>query len=231
MYAGAYLDHGSGGVYKSIPTYIYTDYGTVTLLLDPCWESYTLTSVQAASVTLLEDAASGIANGDDSTYTYFSETDTALWGADYNYGSQQNPQSCQESPMNGTVTLSRGRFIASTNSAVLSETTTNTTDFLQYIGNLETATAYSGTACGNINASPRNTSNVTTSCTTAIQASYTLLTYATPVQIRDSSVKVGVLGQPSGKIYTFVKVLKSAIAGATRTTKWVATETFTVTSS
>ena len=231
IYAGAILDHGSGGVYKSIPTYIYTDYGTVTLLLDPCWESYTLTSVQAASVTLLEDAASGIANGDDSTYTYFSETDTALWGADYNYGSQQNPQSCQESPMNGTVTLSRGRFIASTNSAVLSETTTNTTDFLQYIGNLETATAYSGTACGNINASPRNTSNVTTSCTTAIQASYTLLTYATPVQIRDSSVKVGVLGQPSGKIYTFVKVLKSAITGATRTTKWVATETFTVTSS
>ena len=231
IYAAAILDHGSGGVYLSVPTYIYTDYGMVTLLLDPCWDSYNFTSVRAASVVLLADTASAIAQGDDSTYTYFSETDTALWGADYNYGSVQDQITCQENPMNGTVTLSRGRFMSSTNSVKLSETTTNTTDFLQYIGNIETASVYSGTACGNMNASPRNTTNVTTSCTSAIQAGYTLLTYATPVQIRDSSVKVGVLGQPSGKIYTFVKVLSSAIAGAPIANKWVATETFTVTSS
>jgi hypothetical protein len=44
-------------------------------------------------------------------------------------------------------------------------------------------------------------------------------------------VKVGVLGQSSGKIYTFVKVLNSVIVGAPKANKWIATETFTVTSS
>jgi hypothetical protein len=82
-----------------------------------------------------------------------------------------------------------------------------------------------------MNASPRNTTNVTTSCTTAIQADYTLLTYATPIQIRDSYVKVGVLGQQSGNIYTFVKVVNSIISKAPIANKWVATETYTVTSS
>jgi hypothetical protein len=231
MYAGAILDHGSGGVYKSIPTYIYTDYGMVTLLLEPCWESFDFTSVQAASVVLLADTASAIVNSETSTWVYFSETDTALWGANYNYGSLQNPQTCQENKMNGTVTLTRSRFMASTNSAVLSETTTNTTDFIQYIGNTETATAYSGIACGNMNASPRNTSNVTTSCTTAIQANYQQLTYLNSVQVRDSNVKSGVLGQASGKIYTHVKAKRAIIELARAGTTWVATETFTVTSS
>ena len=231
IYAGAILDHGSGGVYKSIPTYIYTDYGMVTLLLEPCWESFDFTSVQAASVVLLADTASAIVNSETSTWVYFSETDTALWGANYNYGSLQNPQTCQENKMNGTVTLTRSRFMASTNSAVLSETTTNTTDFIQYIGNTETATAYSGIACGNMNASPRNTSNVTTSCTTAIQANYQQLTYLNSVQVRDSNVKSGVLGQASGKIYTHVKAKRAIIELARAGTTWVATETFTVTSS
>ena len=240
IYAAAILDHGSGGVYLSVPTYIYTDYGMVTLLLDPCWDSENYTSVRAASVVLMADTASAIAQGDASTYTYFSETDTALWGADYNYGSVQDKNTCLENPMNGTVTLSRGRFMSSTNSVVLSETTTNTTDFLQYIGNtvyeevdprFGNTWSYVGLPCGNMNASPRNTTNVTTSCTTAIQADYTLLTYTTPVQIRDSNVKAGVLGQPSGMIYTFVKVLNSIISQAPIANKWVATETYTVTSS
>jgi photosystem II stability/assembly factor-like uncharacterized protein len=230
MYAAAILDHGSGGVYLSVPTYIYTDYGQVTLLLDPCWESYDFTSVQAASVVLMGDTASAIANGDDSTYTYFSETDTALWGANYNYGSIQDQNTCIENKMNGTVTLTRGRFISSTNSVVLSETTTNTTDFIQYIGNIESGGTYSGLPCGNMGVL-RNTSNVTTSCTTAIQADYQQLTHSNQVQVRDSSIKLGTLGQNSGKIYTFVKVLNSAITGAPRANKWVATETFTVTSS
>jgi hypothetical protein len=73
--------------------------------------------------------------------------------------------------------------------------------------------------------------NVTTSCTSAIQADYSLLTHTTPVEVRTSSVKTGVLGQPSGEIYTFVKVLKSVIATAPVGTSWVATETFTVTTS
>jgi len=231
MYAGAILDHGSGGVYKSIPTYIYTDAGTVTLLLDHCVDSFSATSVQAASVILSEDTASAIVNVETSTYVDFGETDTALWGADYNYGSTQDQNSCQESPLNGTVTLSRGRFIASSDSVVFSETNTNTTDFLQYIGNIESSGTYTGTACGNMNAKLRNVTNVTTSCTNGILGAYSQLTYATPIQVRDSSVKIGNLGQASGKIFTFVKVKKSVIVGAPKTTTWVATETYTVTSS
>ena len=209
--------------------------GTVTLMdtdnYDPCYgdDTATVTSVKAASVILLSDTASAAANGDGATYKYFSETDTALWGADYNYGSTQDQVTCAYRDMNGTVTLSRGRFFASVSPATLSETNTNTTDFLQYIGNTETASAYSGLACGNMGVT--HATNVTTSCTTAIQGNYKLLTYATPVQVRTSNVKVGVLGATTGKIYIFVKVLKSAIAAAPVGTSWVATETFTVTSS
>jgi hypothetical protein len=225
---------GDNGLYTSVinELLITSNYGTVTLLLDTCLsDTSTSTSVMASSVVLLTDTASAIANSETSTYVYFSETDTALWGANYSYGSTQNAQTCGYRDMNGTVTLTRGRFMASTNSAVLSETTTNQTDFIQYIGNTETASVYSGLPCGNMNASPRNTSNVTTSCTTAIQANYQQLTYLNSIQVRDSNVKSGTLGQPSGKIYTHVKVKKSAIAGAANGTTWVAVETFTVTSS
>ena len=225
---------GPSGVYGSVVTQtlatVTSNFGTVTLFQNTCLsDTSTATSVQASSVVLLTDTASAIANSETSTYIYFSETDTALWGGTYDYGSTQNAQSCAYRDMNGTVTLTRGRFMASTNSAILSETTTNTTDFIQYIGNTETATAYAGLPCGNMNVL-RNSTNVTTSCTTAIQANYQQLTYLNSIQIRDSNVKKGVLGQASGKIYTHVKVKKSAIAGAASGTTWVATETFTVTS-
>lgn len=224
---------GDTGVYKSVQTALpasYNDYGTVTLLLAECMsDTSTATSVRAASVVLVSDTASAAAQGDGSTYKYYSETDTALWGADYTYGSTQNKTTCGYRDLNGTVTLSRGRFIASSNPGILSETNTNTSDFLQYIGNTETASAYAGIACGNMGVP--HAASVTTSCTTAIQAGYSLLTYTTPVQVRTSNVKTGVLGQPSGKIYTFVKVLKSVIASAPVGTSWVATETFTVTTS
>jgi hypothetical protein len=226
---------GNNGLYTSVinELLITSNYGMVTLKLDTCLsDTSTPTSVMAASVILLTDTASAIANSETSTYVYFSETDTALWGANYNYGSTQNAQTCGYRDMNGTVTLTRGRFMASTNSAVLSETTTNQTDFIQYIGNTETASVYSGLPCGNMNASPRNTSNVTTSCTTAIRANYALLTYSSPVLVRTgSTVKKGVLGQTAGTIYTHVRVKKSAISGAPTGTTWVAVETFTVTSS
>jgi hypothetical protein len=224
---------GDNGLYTSVinELLITSNSGTVTLRLDICLsDTSTATSVQAASVILLTDTASAIANSETSTYVYFSETDTALWGANYDYGSTQDAQSCGYRDMNGTVTLTRGRFMASASSATLSETTTNTTDFIQYIGNTEAASAYSGIACGNMNV-VRNTSNVTTSCTTAIQANYQQLTYLNSIQVRDLNVKKGVLGQASGKIYTHVKVKKSAIAGAPNGTTWVAVETFTVTSS
>jgi hypothetical protein len=223
---------GSYGLYTSVVSeqFVASNYGTVTLLLNTCLsDTSTPTSVMAASVILMTDTTSAITNSEDTTYLYFSETDTALWGGTYDYGSNQNAQTCGYRDMNGTVTLTRGRFMASTNSVLLSETTTNTTDFIQYIGNTETATTYSGLACGAIN--QPHAASVTTSCTTAIQANYQQLTYLNSIQIRDSNVKKGVLGQASGKIYTHVKVKKSAIAGAASGTTWIATETFTVTSS
>ena len=238
MYAAMHTGYGAG-VYTSLPTYIYTDYGTVTLLLTDCvQDTSTVTSVQAASVILVSDTASAAAQGDGSTYKYYSETDTAAWGANYTYGSTQDQTTCGYRDMNGTVILSRGRFIASVNPGVLSETSTNTTDFLQYLGNsveeevdprFGSTWSYFGLPCGNLTVA--HAASVTTSCTTAIQADYSLLTHTTPVQVRTSSVKTGVLGQPSGMIYTFVKVLKSVIATAPVGTSWVATETFTVTSS
>jgi hypothetical protein len=226
---------GPSGIYASVVTQtlatVTSNYGTVTLLLDICLsDTSTSTSVMAASVVLLADTASAITNSETATYIYFSETDTALWGSTYDYGSTQDAQSCAYTDLNGTLTLTRGRFMASTNSLALSETTTNTTDFIQYIGNTESSGKLSGLRCGNMNASPRNTISVTTSCTTAIQANYQQLTYLSSLQVRDSSVKKGVLGQPSGRIYTHVKVKTSAIAGAPSGTTWVATETFTVTS-
>lgn len=206
--------------------------GTVMLMNPASCPSDTsrATSVLAASVILVIDTESAKSQGDGATYIYFSETDTALWGADYGYGSMQEAYTCDYRDMNGTVTLSRGRFMASTNSAALSETNTSTTDFLQYVGNTQTSSVYSGPACGNIGV-PHNTSNTSTSCTTAIQNTYSLLTYSTPLQVRDSNIKFGVLGQQSGTIHTYVKVLRSAIANAPAGTSWVAIETFTVMSS
>jgi hypothetical protein len=185
----------------------------------------------AASVILLTDTTSAKVNSEDTTYIYFSETDTALWGADWDYGSTQDANTCAYRNMSGTVSLTRGRFMASYNSVILSETTTNQTDFIQYIGNIESSGSYSGLPCGAIN--QPHAANVTAagSCTTAIQNGSSQLTYLNSVTVRSgSTVKKGTLGAAAGTIYTHVKVLKSAIATAATGTTWVATETFTVTS-
>ncbi len=216
-----------------VPTTV-SSAGTVTLNMNstPCTDTSTATSVQAASVVLPVDTASAIVNSETSTYVYFSETDTALWGATWDYGSTQDANTCAYRDMSGTVSLTRGRFMTIYGGGALSETNTNTTDFEQYVGNIESSGTYSGNACGNMNASPRNTANVTTSCTTAIRgAGYQLLTYANTVQVRGGiAVKKGTLGAAAGTIYTHVRVKKSAIVGAPLGTTWVATETFTVTS-
>lgn len=205
--------------------------GTVTLNLSQCTDTSTATSVQAASVILLTDTASAIVNSDTSTYVYFSETDTAIWGANWAYGSTQDANTCAYRDMSGTVTLTRGRFMTTYGGGALSETNTNTTDFEQYIGNNELNGTYVGAPCGNMNV-PRNTANVTTSCTAAIRANYQLLTYSNTVQARGGTiVKNGTLGNQTGNVYTHVRVKKSAIVGAPTGTTWVATETFTVTSS
>ena len=205
--------------------------GTVTLNLSQCTDTSTATSVQAASVVLPTDTASAIVNSETSTYVYFSETDTALWGATWGYGSTQDANTCAYRDMSGTVSLTRGRFMTTYGGGALSETNTNTTDFEQYVGNIESGGVYVGAACGNMNVV--HAANVTTSCTTAIRgAGYQLLTYANTVQVRGGTiVKGGILGQPAGTIYTHVRVKKSAINGAPTGTTWVATETFTVTSS
>jgi hypothetical protein len=204
--------------------------GTVTLNLAQCTDTSTPTSVMAASVVLLTDTASAIANSETSTYVYFSETDTALWGATWDYGSTQDANTCAYRDMQGTVSLTRGRFITTYGGGALSETTTNQTDFLQYVGNTESSGSYNGLPCGNMNASPKAAS-VTTSCTPTIRANYQLLTYLNSVVVRTgATVKKGVLGQTAGTIYTHAKVLKSAISGAPTGTTWVAVETFTVTS-
>jgi hypothetical protein len=205
--------------------------GTVTLVLAQCSDTSTPTSVMAASVVLLTDTASAIANSETSTYVYFSETDTALWGATWDYGSTQDANTCAYRDMQGTVSLTRGRFITTYGGGALSETTTNQTDFLQYVGNTESSGTYNGLPCGNMNASPKAAS-VTTSCTPTIRANYQLLTYLNSIVVRTgATVKKGVLGQTAGTIYTHAKVLKSAISGAPTGTTWVAVETFTVTSS
>jgi hypothetical protein len=205
--------------------------GTVTLNLTQCNDTSTATSVAAASVVLPTDTASATINSETSTYVYFSETDTALWGATWGYGSTQDANTCAYRDMSGTVSLTRGRFITSYGGGVLSETNTNTTDFEQYVGNIESSGTYSGAACGNMTAV--HAASVTTSCTTAIRgAGYQLLTYSNTVQVRGgTTVKLGALGAQAGNIYTHVRVKKSAITGAPTGTTWVATETFTVTSS
>jgi hypothetical protein len=161
---------------------------------------------------------------------YFSETDTALWGATWDYGSTQDANTCAYRDMSGTVSLTRGRFMTTYGGGALSETNTNTTDFEQYVGNIESSGSYVGAACGNMGVA--HAASVTTSCTTAIRSgNYTLLTYSNTVQVRGGTVvKKGTLGATAGNVYTHVRVKKSAIVGAPTGTTWVATETFTVTS-
>ena len=211
----------------------YSSAGTVSFGLASCTPlSATYdTSVAARSVILYTDTASAAANSDAATYIYFTESNTAAWGATYNYGSSQNLATCDPENMTGTVTITRGRFISS--SPTHSETTTNTTDFIQYIGNTKitgvNSGAYKGNACGNVNYPGRN-ANVTQSCSSGILADYSQLTQSGSVAWRDGSQRTGVAGSQDGIAYTAVKVRKAAIASAATGTGFSATETFTVTS-
>lgn len=218
-----------------IPTTVFST-GTITgatvsLGLPTCGEdNQFLTSVAAKSVVLLSDTASAAANSDASTYIYFTETDTAAWGADYTYGSVQDQATCGYSAMTGTVTITRGRFISS--APAYSETTTNTTDFIQYVGNTKitgvNSGAYRGSACGNMTV-PRAAS-VTVSCSSGILADYTILTQSGSVAFRDGSQLTGTTANATGQAFVVVKVRKAAIFGAPGGSSFAATETFTVTS-
>jgi photosystem II stability/assembly factor-like uncharacterized protein len=214
-------------VWKSLPSYIWYDNGTVTFFLPECGaDTSANTSIAAASVKLVVDTMSASANSDAATYIYFTETDTALWGASYNYGQQRDPI-CQYSNLSGSVIITRDRFISST--PAFSETTTNTTDFIQFVGGYHIGGRYSGSPCGNLGV-PHAT-NVTQSCSSGILADYQQLSQSGMVDWRDyQSPTLGIQGQQSGNAYVAVKIRRSAISGAPTGTTWAATETFTLTS-
>jgi hypothetical protein len=190
-----------------------------------------LTSVSAKSVVLIADTASAAANSDAATYIYFTETDTALWGANYDYGKVQDQATCAYSDMSGTVTITRGRFISS--APAFSETTTNTVDFIQYVGNTKIAGvnsgAYKGSACGNMTVA-RNATTVTASCSSGILSDYTQLTQSGSVAWRDGSQLTGTTNDLTGRAFVVVKVRKGAITGAPSGASFASTETYTVTS-
>ena len=223
--------YGNGGgttMYKSLPSQIWLDSGTVSFFLPVCGDfSGSDTSISASSVKLEVDTMTAAANGDGATYSYFTETDTALWGATYNYGQTRDPI-CQYSDLDGNIIIERTRFISSSPSH--SETTTNTTDFIQFVGGwtISGPSGYRGSPCGNL-ARP-HAASVTTSCTPGILADYQQLSQYGMVDWRDSTLRSGTLGLQSGLAYTAVKVRKAAIAGAAPSTTFTATETFTLTS-
>lgn len=208
-----------------------TSAGTVSLGLPTCTDTGLYpTSVAAKSVVLMSDTLTAAANSDASTYIYFTETDTALWGAVYDYGQTQDQATCAYSSMTGTVTIIRGRFISS--APAYSETTTNTTDFIEYVGNTKLAGVnsggYNGASCGNLTVV--HAASVTASCSVGILASYTQLTQSGSVAWRDGTTTSAAAGSAASQAFVVVKVRKGAITGAPQGSSFVATETFTVTS-
>jgi hypothetical protein len=230
LFAPIAAQAGTSGTYQSA--------GTVSFELTTCdalSDAYN-TSVAARSVTLYSDTASALANSDAATYIYFTMDDITEWGATYNYGSTQNQATCDAEEMSGTVTITRGRFMASLSGTpvpAVSETTTSTLDFIQYVGNTKLAGvnggAYKGNPCGNMTLTSRN-ANVTQSCSSGILADYSQLTQSGSVAWRDNTQKTGVNGNQSSNAYVVVKVRKAHIASAQGGTSFVSTETYTVTS-
>lgn len=219
--------------------------GTVTIdnfTMDTCGLSTArLTSVQAQSVLLVLDTAT--VASDTATYHYYTETNTALWGATYDYGSKRN-QDCSYSEQTGNMTLTRGPFVSSAG-ASYSETSTPgaNADFTQYIGNInDTLTAWTHTNnCGNTTVPNLNVANKCDFVTAGAsrQANWPALSQGTPIVVRTgvtsgtSLAKTGtfVTAQNAATVFVIVKALKSKIAAAPVSTSWVSTETFTVTAS
>jgi hypothetical protein len=220
--------------------------GTVTIdnftMFMPCpsGDTGTVTSVQAQSVLLILDT--GTVATDNATYHYYTETNTALWGATYTYGVDQLGD-CSYVDMKGSMALSRGPFIASTGAAY-SETSTigANADFIQYIGNLnETATVWSHTnACGNLTVPNKNVSNACDFTDAAKQKNWPRVDTGMSQVVRSFGVTSGTslsktasgltTSQDAATVFVIVKAKKSTIALAPYNTSWVSTETFTVTS-
>ena len=222
MYANA----GGSALYRSDPTWIWYDSGTVSFYLPDCGVfTGTNTSIAATSVELIKDPLTASANSDGATYVYFTETDTALWGASYDYGVERD-LACQYSALTGSIIITRSPFISSV--PAYSETSTNTTDFIQYVGGFNLNGRYVGNSCGNLTV-PHAT-YVTQSCSSGILANYQPLSQFGMADWRDQGLTSGIQGQQSGNAYTVVKMKKSILGAAPRTASWAATETFTLTS-
>jgi len=213
-------------IWKSLPSWIWYDNGTVSFFLPDCGADTSAdTSIAASSVHLVVDTMSAATQGDGATYIYFTETDTALWGATYDYG-QERDQICQYSNLSGSVIITRDRFISS--APAFSETTTNTVDFIQFVGGNHYGGQYVGSPCGNLGV--RHAANVTQSCSPGVLADYQQLSQFGMVDWRDQGLTSGIRGQQSGNAYVAVKIKRSAIRGAPTGSTWSATETFTLTS-
>jgi len=220
---------------------IFTSTGTVTIMGGACPTMVeSATSVTAQSVLLIVDT--GTVANDVNTYFYYTETNTALWGAGYDYGAKMDA-ACVRQWMTGNVTISRGPFISSAG-ATYSETSTvgANTEFIQYVGNINaTGTTYTHTNnCGNRGVPNLNVAN---DCDFTItdgtrQGLWPTLSQGTPLTWR-TGVTTGITPAKTGNVTTsshpavafvIVKALKSKINSAPPYTSWISTETFTVTS-
>jgi hypothetical protein len=219
---------------------IFTSTGTVTIMGGSCPAMpESATSVTAQSVLLIVDT--GTVASDVNTYFYYTETNTALWGAGYDYGAKMDA-ACARQWMTGNVTISRGPFVSSAGSTYSETTTVGNTDFIQYVGNINsTGSTYIDTNnCGNLGVPNLNVANVcdftitdgTRQGTWPTLSQGTQLTWRTGVTTGVTPAKTGNVTTSSHPAVAFVivKALKSKINSAPINTSWVSTETFTVTS-
>jgi hypothetical protein len=227
---------GTAGTYSSAGTVTINNYMLPTCPTD----TSTVTSVQAQSVLLILDTATVKTVTDSNDYHFYTETNTALWGATYDYGMYQTA-GCSYSEMDGSMHLSRGPFIASSG-AQYSETSTigANADFIQYVGNLNlSGTSWSHTNnCGNLNVPNLNVANSCDFTDANKQAEWPRVDTGSSQLVR-TGVRSGVslpktgthiTSQQAATVFVIVKAKKTTIAKAPANTSWVSTETFTVTS-
>jgi hypothetical protein len=198
-------------------------------------DTSTVTSVQAQPVRLILDPAT-IAI-DTADYHYYTETNTALWGASYDYGQKQSLD-CTYSNITGTMTLTRGPIISSIPG--YSETTAaGSADFVQYVGNLNlSGTSYSFTNnCGNTTVPNLNVANPCDFQDSSKQGDWPVV-FLGSSQIVRTGVRSGTPLPATGvqttaghaaTIFIVMKVKKSVVAAAPANTQWISSETFTVT--
>ena len=245
-----YIASGAG-VYKSVFTHQSSglfNSGTVTFTNICPTDTSIVTSVQAQSVLLIIDTLT--VASDTNEYHYYTETNTALWGAAYDYGSTQQVD-CTYLDMTGNVLIARGPFIASSGTAYSETTTANNTDLVQYVGNIDfgftdprdasISSDFDGTSnnCGNLTVPNLNVANSCDFLDGDKQRYWPTLSIGSSLLWRVGAITSATAPIRNGTVNTvehpavafvIVKAKKTVIAAAPRNTSWVATETFTVTS-